>query len=517
VTGAIHAGRDVKGDLRIDADVVIVGSGAGGAVVAAELAEAGERVVILEEGPHVRPEQLGAWRPSETLRHVFRDGAVTAALGLGDTPMINVTMGRCVGGSSVVTGGVCFRVPEKIIATWATDHGLEDVTSRTLEPCYDTVEKAIHVEEVPEVMRSQSTRLFGRGTHNLGFEIESMHRNTRDCNGCGRCNFGCPHGAKLSVDLTYLPRALAAGANIYSDCLIDRVLTSGDRAVGVVGSLISGAKGRRRGKVTVHAKRVVIAAGSVHTPMILQRTGLGRASGQLGRNITLHPGFRVLARFDETVRGWQGALQSAFTDHYEHERITMMSLFIPPGVLAAQMAGFGDTLARKAASIPNLAMFGGIIHDEGGGSVHRFLGREPVLAYRMSAEDRAVMPLLLRRMAAIWFAAGAREVFLPVFGAPGMDADALARYPLEQVPARKFECASQHPLGSCRMGVSPQNSVVDSYGRAWELNGLWVADGSIVPTSLGVNPQITIMSIATRVAWKMREQRHRDLKAPATM
>ena len=487
--------------------MVIVGSGAGGAVVAAELAEAGQRVIVLEEGPNVPAARYSKMRPSESMRHLWRDGAMTVALGLGDTPMINVTMGRGVGGSSLLTGGVCFRVPEKIMATWSRDLGIDALTSRTMEPFYNAVEKASHVEEVPVSMRSRSTEMFALGAKRRGFELEPIRRNTKGCNGCGRCNFGCPHGAKMSVDLTYLPRAMAAGAEVYSDCLIDRIVLEGDRAVGVRGRLLTGRDGGKAGRVEVRAKRVVVAAGAVHSPMLLRRSGIGDASGQVGKNMTLHPGFRMLARFDDPMRGWQGALQSAYTDRFEDENITLMGLFVPPGVLAATMPGFGAAHAYRARAIPYLAMFGGIIHDEGGGEVHPAIGREPVMTYRMSARDRATIPAVIRHLAETFFAAGAREVFLPVLGMAGVDADAFRKVDLEALPSTGIECASQHPLGTCRIGVSPNNSVVDADGRVWGVRELYVADGSIVPTSLGINPQLTIMSLATRIAWGMRERR----------
>lgn len=510
MSGAIHEGRAHRGDLELDADVVVVGSGAGGAVVAAVLAEAGQRVVVLEEGPHVPAERYQQMRPSESIRHLWRDGAMTAVLPVGDTPMINMTMGRCVGGSSVLTGGVCFRVPERVLHTWSRELGLVELNARALEPCYQSVEEISHVEEVPPHARSRSTELFARGMRARGIELAPIRRNTHGCTGCGRCNFGCPHGAKLSVDRTYLPRAVAAGAQVFSDCLVEKVVIRGRRAVGVRGRLLVDADGRRGGRLAVRAKRVVVAAGAMHTPGLLARSGVGRESGQVGRNVTVHPGFRMLARFDDPVRGWQGALQSMYTDAYEHEGITLMGLFVPPAVLAATMAGVGPEHAARARHIPHLAMFGGIIHDEGGGTIHRFLGREPWMTYRMAPRDRALIPRVIRYMAEGFFAAGAREVFPPVLGMPGLDADAFRKLDLEGIPAARIECASQHPLGSCRMGVSPYNSVVDVDGKAWDVDELFVADGSIVPTSLGVNPQLTIMTLATRIAWKLRERPLRD-------
>ena len=505
--GEYIAGRDRRDALVLDVDVVIVGSGAGGAVVACELAEAGQSVLVLEEGPHVPVERYSKFRVSESMRTVWRDGGVTVALGRGDTPMINVTMGRCVGGSSMLTGGVCFRVPEHVLDVWRDDRGLDWYTPRALEKCFESVERAVHVEEVPVAMRSRGTALFAEGATRRGFELEPMRRNTKGCNGCGRCNFGCPHGAKMSVDMTYLPRAIAAGARVVSDCHIEKIVVRGRRAVGVRGRLLD-ERGKKHAKVQIRAKRVVIAAGSVHTPAILRRSGIGTECGQLGKNMTLHPGFRVFARFDDPVRGWQGALQSAYSDAFMDERITLTGLFVPPGVLAATMPGFGPAHAKRTRDIPYLAMFGGMIHDEGGGElVFPPFGGEPVMTYRMDPLDRAAVPRIIRHMGETFFAAGAREVFAPVFGMHGLDADAFRKLDLESIPASKIECSSQHPLGTCRMGISAGNSVVDGTGAAWDVEELYLADGSIVPTSLGVNPQLTIMALATRVAWHLRDKK----------
>jgi choline dehydrogenase-like flavoprotein len=507
MTGAIERGSDQRKDLVLDADVVVVGSGAGGAVVAALLAEAGQRVVVLEEGRHIPAEKYQQYRSSETMRHMFRDASMSFALPVGDSPAINVMMGRCVGGSSVLTGGVCFRVPDHVLHAWQHERGLPELTAEALAPCFEEVEKAIHVEEVPVSMRSRSTALFGEGLAKLGHEMKPLRRNTRDCDGCSRCNFGCPKGAKQSVDLNYLPRAVAANARIYSDCLVEKVLTKGGRAVGVSGRLLNGPEGKPGGKLTVRARRVAIAAGAYHSPLLLMASGIGKRSGQVGRNMTLHPGFRVMGRFDEEVRGWRGALQSAYTDAFEKDRMTLVSLFVPPGVFAATMPGIGPDHVRRAAQLPNLTIFGGMIHDEGGGTVRRNpAGREPLVTYQMSKRDRATVPKLIRQMADIWFAAGAKEVVLPVLGMSPVTPDSFRSVDLDKVAGPSLECSSQHPLGTCRMGSSPASSVVDPNGECWDVSELYVADGSVVPTSLGVNPQLTIMAMATRIAWKMRER-----------
>jgi len=510
VSDPILRGRTHEGDLVLDADVVVVGSGSAGAVVAAVLAEAGQEVVILEEGPHIAPEAHARMRPSEAIRHTWREGAMTVAVGLGDTPAVQVAMGRCVGGSSITTGGVCFRTPEEVLDGWAREHGLTDLAAASMEPFFEDAERAVHVEEVPVAMRSRGIRLFGEGLEKKGFSLRPIRRNTDGCRGCGCCNFGCPHQAKRSVVHTYLPRAFDKGARLVSDCLVERILVEGDRAVGVQGRLLDGPRAGRAGRITVRARRVAIAAGAWHSPLLLKASGVGRASKQVGRNLTLHPSCRMLGRFDDPVRGWAGALQSAWSDAFEDENITIVGLFVPPAILAATMPGVGPRLAARAAGIPHLAMMGGLIHDQGGGVIRRGPGREPLVTYRMSKRDRAAFPKLIRSMAEVFLEAGAREVFLPILGHEPVDADGLARLDLERIPARRLECASQHPLGSCRMGVSAASSVVGPDGQAWGLRDLYVVDGSVLPSSLGVNPQLTILAMATRIAHGMRERPLRE-------
>lgn len=509
MTGAIHQGSEHTRDLELSCEVVVVGSGAGGAVVATELALAGQHVIVLEEGPQLTAAEHGALRASESIRQVWRDAAMTIAWPLGDTPPINVTAGRVVGGSSTLTGGVCFRVPERVHDVWVRERGLPEALGRkAMDACYDAVEKAMHVEEVPISARSRGAALFGEGMQRLGHAIHPMLRNTDGCQGEGRCNFGCPHGAKRSVDQSYLPRAVGAGAEVYADSLVDRILFDGDRAVGVVGSVLDNPRAKRRLRLRVRARRVVLACGGMYSPMVLARSGVGKASGHLGKHMTLHPGFRMIARFDEPIFGWKGAEQAAFSDDFHADRITLTGLWIPHGVMAATMPGAGKHHVERARNLRHLAMFGGMLHDEGGGRLWRGLGREPVLTYRMAREDRAAIPVLIRKMAGAFFAAGARECYLPILGMEPIDADGLKKLELTRVKSSQLECSSQHPLGSCRMSATKESGVVDPQGRVWGTRELYVADGSVVPTSLGVNPQIGIMAIATHIAWGMRDTAH---------
>jgi choline dehydrogenase-like flavoprotein len=502
----IIRGRDHRGDLSLEAEVVVVGSGAGGAVVAKELAEAGIEVLVLEEGGHTPPEVYAKYRPSETLRHVARAGGSSVAVGLGDTPLISLLMGRTVGGSSVMTGGVCFRIPGHVIDHWVKELKLETFSERHLEEAYRSVEREVQVAEVPADMRSRSTALLVEGATARGVEMKPLRRNTSGCLGAARCNFGCPHHAKLSVDVTYLRKAEAHGMRLYADCLVEKVIARGGKAAGVEGRLLNGPDGTPGGRLSVRAKTVVVSAGTLHTPKILSRSGIARRSRSLGRHITLHPAFRVVAVFDTLVEGWKGAMQSVYSDALEEEGLTLVGIWVPVSVLAAATPGVGPAHQALMRKVPNMAVFGGMVPAEGGGRVWNVPGREPLITYRMHARDRKRMFQGIRVLAECFFAAGAREVMVPVFGmAPLKNPDGL-RILDGGVPASRVESAAFHPLGSARVGPDGRSACISPTGEAFDLEGLYVADGSLFPTSIGVNSQLPIMTVATKVAWGLRDK-----------
>lgn len=501
--GEIVHGRDLPGGFDEGADVVVVGSGAGGAAVATLLAEAGRRVVVLEEGPYYRPEEIAAFRPTEAMRRMWREAGLLAAFGVGQTPLIGVTVGRNVGGSSVHTGGVCFRVPASVHDEWVRLHGLSGLSERAFEDAYLDVERRLHVGEVPMSDRSLSTVKFVEGATKLGVPMHAIRRNTQGCEGNGRCNFGCPRGAKMSVDLSYLPRAVECGARVVSDALVERVLVERGRAVGVEGRLLGRAKARFR----VRAPTVVAACGTLHTPLLLRASGV--RSPHLGRNITLHPAVRLGALFDDEVRGWDGALQSVYSDHYAAEGITLVGVYTAVNVLASAMPGVGPAHRAWVRQMPRLGVFGAMVHDEGGGSVRpTAFGREGVLSYEMAPRDLARLRKAITVLGEIAFAAGARKIFPPIFGVPPPSSLAELRA-LESAPLdpRRIECIAFHPLGSARMANDPRRGVTAPDGSVYGLEGLYVADGSVLPTSIGVNSQEPIMAMATRIAWGLAERR----------
>jgi choline dehydrogenase-like flavoprotein len=322
----------------------------------------------------------------------------------------------------------------------------------------------------------------------------------------------------MSVDVSYLPTALRHGARVISDALVERIIVERGRATGVSGRLLSGPGGSPSHRFRIHARAVVTACGTLHTPVLLMKSGLGRATPALGNNVTLHPALRVSALFDEVIEGWNGALQSVYSNHFAAEGITLVGVYSAVNVLAATLPGVGPAHRRRIAEMPRHGVFGAMVHDEGGGSVRVGPGREPILTYRLAPRDL----LRLRRSVSILtemaLAGGAREVYLPIFGVEPVRSMTEARnLELSPIDARRIECIAFHPLGSARIATDARRGVVDPGGQSYEVKDLYVADGSILPTSIGVNSQVPIMSMATRLGWRLAERLARShfLEEPA--
>jgi choline dehydrogenase-like flavoprotein len=502
----IVRGRDLPGGFECSVDVCVVGSGAAGAVVAKELSESGLSVCVLEEGGYYTPEEYGRFSVAESSRRLLRNGAGTLAHGAPGSPTVQIWTGRTVGGGSVLTGGVCFRIPDRVLDAWCKD-GLDALSPKRMEPLFERVEREIGVEATPEALRSGSAQLFALGAKQLSVPMLSLRRNAKGCQGAGRCTLGCPNAAKQSVDITYLRKAEAHGTTIHSDCIASHVITREGRAVGVTGRVLGGAHGRPGARFTVHARAVVVAAGALHTPLLLRASGLSRRSGAVGRNLSLHPSFGVGALSPTRVDGWQGAQQSVFSDHLKSEGITLLSAFAGVNVLASRMPGVGEPHLAYARQLPNFALFGGIVSDTGRGVVRRGLGREPIVTYRMSEEDKATFARAFCFVGEMAFAGGATEILLPVNGlGPIRSVRELRELALRPPPASRFQAVSFHPLGTARMGRSAEHDVVSQSGESHEVLGLYVADGSIFRTPVGVNAQVPIMAVATHIAWGIRDR-----------
>ncbi len=506
--GIILQGSVVSKNLEMEADAVIVGSGCAGAVTAGELQDAGISCVVLEEGGHYTREQYGRFTPAESLRYLYRDYGASVVLGRGDTPNIYLLLGKCVGGGSVVNGGVCFRTPDYVIDGWRNDHGLTEITHEEMGKAFDRVEERLAIAPVPEDLHLGGVRRFRDASNRLGYHGYTISRNVKDCDGCCRCIFGCPHDAKRNVLVTYLERALKRGTRIVSEARVEKILTKGGKAVGVEARVIQPLSKAKLHRIRVRAKVVILAAGAVHTPILLLKNRLANSSGQVGRNLTLHPAARAYGYFDDEVDKDRGAMQSYVIDEFYGEAIKLITIAIPPEILAATLPGFGRANLDLMARANHFSAFGTMISDVSTGRIRPGPFQTPIMTYRMLPQDKARLVKAVKLLGKIYFEAGARKVYLPFQlhheAATPAELEALAP---EAIAGQEIESSAQHPLGTCRMGKAPKSSVVGPWNETHDVKDLYIFDGSVIPTSVAVNPQVTIMGLATRAAWRLIAER----------
>jgi len=487
---------DALGDTSLEADVVVVGTGPGGASIARVLAEAGRSVVLLEEGP-ARPN----FRPNaaHTNRFHMQEGGGMVARG---SKLMPIAAGRGVGGGSLVNSAICFRVPDPIADGWVDTLGGDDrFSSKRLRPIFEEIEAIIGVAETPERVAGENNMIVVRGVKKLGLEGGLVRRNAPACVGCGICNYGCPVGGKASMDRNLIPMARDHGAIVQADTKVDTIAVVGGRAVGVSGVVRHPIGREAVGRLTVRADRVVIACGGIGTPRLLHHAGLADTLGPaVGKGLHVHPGSAVLGKCDHEVRMWSGATQGAYFEHPDHPGFLPHTMSLPPGALLMLMARAGKE-AKEA--MKEVAYYCGclvMISDEGEGTVGATANGRAKITYRFADSDIERIKAGMYEVAKVLFAGGAKKVTAPVYGCTGLYAspEALARDLADRTIA-DFIMYASHPMASCRMGVDPASSVIGPSGEAHRLPGLTLADSSIFPTSLGVNPQLTTMVMATSI------------------
>ena len=503
IAPGITMGDSVDADVHLSCDVVVVGSGAGGATVAAELAAAGMDVVIVEEGGY-HPTESFQTAMGHALRTLYRDGGGSTAIG---APPVLYSEGRCVGGSTVVNGGMSFRTPEPVLRRWTAESS--GLSEEGLRPYFEQVERRLHVAHQDPETVGRDSALLKAGADTLGWHTIDNLRNQIHCAGTNNCTLGCPTGAKRSMLVTSIPRALAAGARLYADCRVDRVTRDGRRATGVEGRFVNpgGRPGRR---LTVHARLVVVSAGGVQTPALLLRSGFRSPSGQLGRNLTLHPNAKLVAVFDAPVRGWEGVHQAYQVREFTDEGILITAVNLPPSLVAMGLPVHGRALGELMRDYDHMVMAGCLVEDSVTGRVRNLPGLGAQAFYQISDADAARVVRGIGLTAELMFAAGARRILPPFAGAPVLHGpDDVATLLSRPVPKRSLELFTVHLMGTARMGDDPRRGVVSGSGEFHGASGLVVADASILPGAVGVNPMETIVALATRIAERLIEGRAR--------
>jgi choline dehydrogenase-like flavoprotein len=491
---------DYAREFEEEADAVVVGSGPGGAVAAYELARAGLRVVLVEEGPPFTPADFqldGALSMARTMR----EGGLRTTRGT----LMPTMQAICLGGGSLVNSAICVRAPEFVLDRWCEEFQLRRTTRADLDPHYDAVAEFLGIAPTPEAVLGRRNLLFRRGCEKLGYASEPIQRNVRGCRGSGECFTGCRSRAKQSMDVSYVPAALRAGVRVLTSARVERVLGDGRRATGVAGRIVEPFTGRAGHRFRVNAPRVVLAAGCMATPVLLAKSGnLANASGQVGANLQFHPGVAVMGVFEERVDPAFGATQGYQSREFLAEGFKLETLWAPPAVLAVRLPGSGSALKERLSWLPNAAVWDAI------GSCNRSLGRvrprrgtlDPQLVWHLHPDDVPILAKALWTLCEIFFAAGAHTVLPGVHGLPEEmrsleEAEVLRRSPLRPTD---LVLGGNHAFCTTRMHGDPALGVVDEFGRSHDVRGLWIVDTGTFPQCPSVNPMWTAMALAHRAA-----------------
>jgi choline dehydrogenase-like flavoprotein len=477
-----------------ECDVAIVGSGAGGAAAAAVLAEAGLDVIVLEGGNHYNRCSYPS-DPLEAIASLYRDGGLTVAEG---RPAIPVPVARAIGGTTVINSGTCFRAPDPILDHWRERYGVE--WAHDLGPDFAEAEAFLRVTPLDPERMGRNGQLAMEGARALGASGGPISRNAGNCVQCSSCPFGCRIDAKRGMHVSYLPRAVAAGARIRAGVQVDRVLTEGGRATGVrctAGGAEEG-NGRRRPYAVRARRAVIVAGGALGTPELLLRSGLG--GHQVGRNLHIHPACWVGARYEEEVRGWEGVMQSYYVDEWERERILLEATFTPLPFGGAWLLGSGREHQEAMLRFDRIGSIGVHLSDESRGRVGIAGDGTLRMTYRLSAEDARRLVFGIARAAEIHFAAGATEVYPNIGRAPVLHPDRLPEFEATAFKPSELRLEAFHPMGTARIAADPREGVCGADGSVNGVDDLYVADTSLFPTSVGVNPMMTAIAFSKRIA-----------------
>jgi choline dehydrogenase-like flavoprotein len=477
-----------------ECDVVIVGSGAGGAATACVLAEAGLDVIVLEAGDHYDRDSYPA-DPLDAVTALYREGGLTIAEG---RPPIPVPVGRAVGGTTVINSGTCFRAPDPVLAHWRERYGIE--WTGDLAPAFAEAEEFLHVTPLDPERMGRNGQLAMEGAEGIGASGAPISRNAGRCVQCSSCPYGCRIDAKRGMHVSYLPRAVAAGARIRAGVDVRRVLLEDGRAVGVralAGALAKGDSARRR--YTVRAKHAVVAAGgALGTPELLLRSGVG--GDQVGRNLHMHPACWVGARYKEEVRGWEGVMQSYYIDEWEPQRILLEATFTPLPFGGAWLLGSGREHQRAMLNFGHIGSIGVHLSDESAGRIGLAGDGSLRASYRLTEEDAQRLVFGIARAAEVHFAAGAAEVYPNIGRVQVLRAERLTEFEAMAIKPSELRLEAFHPMGTARIAANPREGVCATDGSVRGVTGLYVADASLFPSSVGVNPMMTIIATAKKIA-----------------
>ncbi len=491
--------NEYHNDINETCDVVVVGSGPAGAVMAYNLVEAGLDVVLLEAGPIRRPTDF-VLDGGRTLAETGYEGGVRASRGNIAMPTIQA---RVLGGGSHINSAMCLRTPEFCFDDWKNSYGVQSIDRSVLDPHYDRIEKFLGIAPTDEKILGRRNELFREACDKLGMSSAPTPRNVVGCDGCAECFTGCPTRAKQSMDISYIPAAVKKGLKVFTSVQVTTVVHAGGIASGVKGVTVHPhpAKKARSFAVNIKAKKVVLAAGCIATPVLLQKSNAPDPYSLIGANLQAHPGAAMLGIFEEEVNPWFGATQGYHSLEYLERGYKLEVLWAPPAVLAVRFPGFGAEFKQYLSDFKHGAVwdaFFSLKHSSGSVRAKPGKSMHPDIKYHLSPLDMPTIREGMAKLMELFFAAGATRVLPGVHGFPDVVTDSSAIKQLQSFNLKPGDIvtASTHLFSTTRLGPDPSSSVVSENGEMHFLKNCYICDTGVMPKSPAVNPMLTGMALS---------------------
>jgi choline dehydrogenase-like flavoprotein len=496
---------EIRDNTTLETDVLVIGSGAGGGVVAGELSEAGYDVIVAEKGGYYNEADFDGNELTGNENLYEKYGALAS-----DDTSIMILAGSTLGGGTTVNWSASFRTPDHVLREWKNTYGFTGATSDDFQRSLDAVSQRMNIN-TDESHLNGNNRVFEEGCKNIGYHVDVIPRNVKGCEDCGFCNYGCSFGAKQSTLKTYLKDAHERGTRIMVRANVRRIMHEGGKVKGAVVD-VEGADGRVH-TLTIRAKRVVVSAGSIHTPALLMRSGL--TNPNIGKNLKLHPVTAIYGVFPEPIHTWHGPpmtrISKEFSDLDNGYGVALEVAPTHPGLFALAFPWQNARQHKELiAHMPYMANVIVITRDYYGGSISTDKFGNPVIHYRLHDYDKKHLMTGVLAALRVHQAAGAKRIFSPhndVLVYDNEDARGVSSFEryLTQVEERglepnAFPLFSAHQMASARIAGTPAQGALKPTGESWEIEGLYVADGSAMPTSSGVNPMVTILGLAHYIA-----------------
>lgn len=473
-------------------DYLIIGTGAGGSVAGTLLAEAGHKVIFLEEGGYYPTTSFNK-NIGEMTTKLYRNGGVFPFIG---SPMVALAEGCCVGGGTVINGAGIFETPKWILKEWE-NNGLKGYSYAELEKHFATIKQDLHLtyHELEDDNNRDTAKLIA-GAKKLGWRTEKVLRAAKGCTNLNLCSIGCPTGAKQSTLVTYLPRALNNGAHIFANCRATKIKHKDGIAHEVIAE-ITDKRGKKKKKISLRFKNLVVAAGTIQTPHLLRKSKL---STKAGENFEFHMNIKVIAHLDEEINAEVGTMFPVQIHEFEREDMYINTSVLKPQYLTMSLSPHGNKVIDRAIkNYKQMIILNTTMRNKSKANIISRVGKNPFVCYKFSPQDLPKIKRAIRRKAQLLFQSGATKIYLPIQGTKPVNSLNEVDFILREIKPSQIETNTVHMMSSCPMGSNPKNSVVNPDGKLWDTKNVFIADASILPTSIGQSPQGTIMVLVHEI------------------